>query len=189
MAQENGSVRGQVNGGAMLTTQPSERSLLTCLLARLQVRWIQREGEGVGALKSMDGRRDREAHMPAGQAAGALQSVRGGRGRGRYSQGEGEGGCSHPPCPPSFRLLSLTLLLVPSSSFLSPSSQALDADVVVGHNIGAGDLTTLLYRMQHHKASVDRGTESVDGERKRGTRRRMCFTVCLWRQRGLMDQG
>ena len=29
--------------------------------------------------------------------------------------------------------------------------QALDADVLVGHNIGAGDLTTLMYRMQHHK--------------------------------------
>lgn len=35
--------------------------------------------------------------------------------------------------------------------------QALDADVLVGHNIGAGDLTTLLYRLQHHKVKYSIG--------------------------------
>ncbi|GFH09748.1 uncharacterized protein HaLaN_04947, partial [Haematococcus lacustris] len=32
--------------------------------------------------------------------------------------------------------------------------QALDADVLVGHNIGAFDLTVLLTRMQHHKVPL-----------------------------------
>lgn len=31
--------------------------------------------------------------------------------------------------------------------------QALDADVLVGHNIAAFDLSVLLHRMQHHKVS------------------------------------
>ncbi|GAX83060.1 hypothetical protein CEUSTIGMA_g10486.t1 [Chlamydomonas eustigma] len=64
---ENATARGRANSGNMLTAQTSERSLLTCLLARMQ---------------------------------------------------------------------------------------ALDADVLVGHNIGAGDLTTLMYRMQHHKVPL-----------------------------------
>jgi hypothetical protein len=34
---------------------------------------------------------------------------------------------------------------------LSHIPQALDPDVLVGHNIGAFDLTVLLTRMQHHK--------------------------------------
>jgi hypothetical protein len=67
VAAENATPRGRANGGTMLAAQPTERSLLTCLLARLQT---------------------------------------------------------------------------------------LDADVLVGHNIGAGDLTTLLYRMQHHKVRL-----------------------------------
>lgn len=32
-------------------------------------------------------------------------------------------------------------------------AQALDADVLVGHNIGGYDLPTLLGRMQHHKVA------------------------------------
>jgi DNA polymerase alpha subunit A len=32
--------------------------------------------------------------------------------------------------------------------------QSLDLDVLVGHNLGAGDLTTLMYRMQHHKVPL-----------------------------------
>ncbi|KAL6757111.1 hypothetical protein V8C86DRAFT_3135851 [Haematococcus lacustris] len=67
VAAQNGSARGRAQGGAMISVQPSERSLLTCLLARLQ---------------------------------------------------------------------------------------ALDADVLVGHNIGAFDLTVLLTRMQHHKVPL-----------------------------------
>ncbi|GIM16515.1 hypothetical protein Vretimale_19154 [Volvox reticuliferus] len=64
---ENATPRGRANGGNMVVLQASERSLLTCLLARLQ---------------------------------------------------------------------------------------ALDADVLVGHNIAAFDLTTILTRMQHHKVPL-----------------------------------
>ncbi|GFR41814.1 hypothetical protein Agub_g2584, partial [Astrephomene gubernaculifera] len=66
-ASENATPRGRANGGNMVSLVASERSLLTCLLARLQ---------------------------------------------------------------------------------------ALDADVLVGHNISAFDLTTLLTRMQHHKVPL-----------------------------------
>ncbi|GLI66368.1 hypothetical protein VaNZ11_010151 [Volvox africanus] len=64
---ENATPRGRANGGNMVVLQASERSLLTCLLAKLQ---------------------------------------------------------------------------------------ALDADVLVGHNIAAFDLTTILTRMQHHKVPL-----------------------------------
>ncbi|GIL61548.1 hypothetical protein Vafri_16011, partial [Volvox africanus] len=64
---ENATPRGRANGGNMVVLQASERSLLTCLLARLQ---------------------------------------------------------------------------------------ALDADVLVGHNVAAFDLTTILTRMQHHKVPL-----------------------------------
>ncbi|EFJ41338.1 hypothetical protein VOLCADRAFT_107737 [Volvox carteri f. nagariensis] len=66
-AAENATPRGRANGGNVISLQASERSLLTCLLARLQ---------------------------------------------------------------------------------------SLDADVLVGHNIAAFDLTTLLTRMQHHKVPL-----------------------------------
>ena len=32
---------------------------------------------------------------------------------------------------------------------------SLDADVVVGHNIGAFDLDILLHRLQHHKVNFE----------------------------------
>lgn len=35
MASENASPRGRLNGGAMLSTSPNERALLSCLLAKL----------------------------------------------------------------------------------------------------------------------------------------------------------
>ena len=37
VAMENARPRGKANGGNMIVAQPSERSLLSCLLARLQV--------------------------------------------------------------------------------------------------------------------------------------------------------
>lgn len=42
--------------------------------------------------------------------------------------------------------------------------QSLDADVLVGHNVAAFDLTVLLSRMQHHKVRV-----CVSGVRAEGT--------------------
>jgi DNA polymerase alpha subunit A len=35
VASENASPRGRLNGGAMISTSPNERALLSCLLAKL----------------------------------------------------------------------------------------------------------------------------------------------------------
>lgn len=37
VSRENGSARGKLNGGSMISVQPNERALLTALLGRLQV--------------------------------------------------------------------------------------------------------------------------------------------------------
>lgn len=104
----------------MVVAQPSERSLLTCLLARLQV--------GV---------------RPA---------------------------CACLPCLPGCLLVAVwpacLLACLQSATCCSHHnkarphsfSQVLDADVLVGHNIGAFDLTVLLTRMQHHKVGCAQAT-------------------------------
>ena len=56
-------------------------------------------------------------------------------------------------------------------------NQALDADVLVGHNIGAGDLTTLLYRLQHHKVKYGVGVKGRD----RGLPFDLCTTAIRFR--------
>ena len=68
--------------------------------------------------------------------------------------GGGEGVPSPTQCQPLPPLPSIRPSIrpwMPTDSHPPSHPQILDADVLVGHNIGAGDLTTLMYRMQHHK--------------------------------------
>eukprot|EP00955_Chlamydomonas_euryale_P052586 355210-Chlamydomonas_euryale.AAC.1 len=79
VAAENATPRGRANGGAMLVAQPSERSLLTCLLARLQGECGGVGGArlGVHTVGGAWGLR-KGARRAAGQARGRAAGGRGG---------------------------------------------------------------------------------------------------------------
>lgn len=73
VAKENAGPRGRANGGNMLSAQPSERALLTCLLARMQV-WGEAWGQVWGQVWGGRVGEDVPADVCAGSTLSALHS-------------------------------------------------------------------------------------------------------------------
>jgi hypothetical protein len=143
VAADNASPRGQLNGGGMVLPQPNERALLGCLLAKLQVR-------GTRARFPPDRRPhpcmpNTNLYLPYGPATKP-----------------------HPtpaPAPPHPTSLSPTLHPFPPLANPNPPHpppQNVDADVLVGHNISAFDLSVLLHRLQVRTSHL--GLPSSQGE-------------------------
>ena len=144
-AADNASPRGRLNGGGMVLPQPNERALLGCLLAKLQVR--ASSGRGILVGRAPGGARAQVGTQAGGRGRRFGSPPAPGAPSPRRPQREPPARRPSPPSPKPRRRPS------PPTTPTHPP-QALDADVLVGHNISAFDLSVLLHRLQALKVPL-----------------------------------